>query len=85
MASKKNNLEDLIVRCNYVINTTNLIHTRFTFTYTSLMFKVSTCFAHYLPIFRRHYTNDGLVSTVCGCRCGLISWTGCTYYVITSL
>jgi hypothetical protein len=31
------------------------------------MFKVSICSEHYLPIFRRHYTNTGLVITVCGC------------------
>jgi hypothetical protein len=34
---------------NYVINATNLIHTRFTFTYTLLSFKVSTCFGQVMP------------------------------------
>jgi hypothetical protein len=32
------------------------IGTLFTSTYILLRFKVSTCFGHYLPIFRRHYT-----------------------------
>jgi hypothetical protein len=47
---------------NYVINTTNLI--RFTFTITLWRFKLSTCFGHYLPIIRRHYTNAALVIIV---------------------
>jgi hypothetical protein len=63
------------------------------FHYTLLRFKFSTCFGHYLPIFRRHYMNAGLVTIVCSCKCGLISgcgkWSvhqvGCVYYVITSL
>jgi hypothetical protein len=41
-----------------------------------LRFKVSTCFGHYLPIFRRHYMNAGLVTIVCSCRCGLVSGCG---------
>jgi hypothetical protein len=61
--------------CNHVINTTNLIHTRFTFNYTLLRFEALTCFGHYLPIFRRHYTNAGLVTVVCGSRWGFVS--GC--------
>jgi hypothetical protein len=60
--------------CNYVTNTTNLIH--FTFTVTLLRFKVSTCFGHYLPIIRRHYMNAALVTVVCSCRCGLVSDSG---------
>jgi hypothetical protein len=31
-----------------------------------------------LPILRRHYTNAGLVTVVCGCRCGLVSGCGKT-------
>jgi hypothetical protein len=32
-----------------------------------------------LPIFRRHYTNAGLVTVVCDCRCGLVSGCGKTH------
>jgi hypothetical protein len=69
-------------------NKHNQLDTHFTFTFTLLRFKVSTCFGHYLPIFRRHYTYAGLVTIVCSCRCGLVLGcgnTGCVYYVITSL
>jgi hypothetical protein len=43
------------------------------FHYTLLMFNVSTCFGHYLPILRRHYTDAELVTILCSCRCGLVS------------
>jgi hypothetical protein len=46
--------------------------------FTLLSFTVSTCFGHCLPILRRHYTNAGLVTVVCGCRCGLVSGCGKT-------
>jgi hypothetical protein len=47
-------------QCNYVITqpTWCTLH----FHYTLLMFNVSTCFGHYLPIFRRYYTNAELVT-----------------------
>jgi hypothetical protein len=54
-------------------------------TYTLSRFKVATCFGHYLPIFRRHYTNATLVAILCGCtpphknpnlRCCRASWRG---------
>jgi hypothetical protein len=45
-------------------NQHNQLDTDFTFTYALLRFKVSTCFGHYLPIFRRHYTNANLVTIV---------------------
>jgi hypothetical protein len=54
-------------------NKDNQLDTLFTFTYILLRLKVSTCFGHYLPIFRRHYTDAALVTIVCGCRCGLVS------------
>jgi hypothetical protein len=57
----------------YLRNKHNQLDTLFTFTCTLLRFKVSTCFGQFLPIFRRHYTNAGLVIIVCGCRCGLVS------------
>jgi hypothetical protein len=50
-----------------------LIHTSL---FTLLWLTVSTCFGHYLPILRRHYTNAGLVTVVCSCRCGLVSGCG---------
>jgi hypothetical protein len=59
-------------------NKHNQPDTHFTFTYTLLRFKVSTCFGYYLPIFRRHYTNADLVTIVCSCRCGLVSGCGKT-------
>jgi hypothetical protein len=40
------------------------------------MFNVSTCFGHYLPILRRHYTDTELVAIVCGCSCGLVPGHG---------
>jgi hypothetical protein len=61
---------------NYVINTTNLIHTLLSFLFK---FKASICFWHHLPIFRRRYTNAVLVSVVCGDRCGLFSGTAHIY------
>jgi hypothetical protein len=61
--------------CNFVISNTNLIHTSL---FALLRFTVSTCLGHYLPILRRHYTNAGLVTVVCGCRCGLVSGCGKT-------
>jgi hypothetical protein len=36
-------------------------------TITLLRFKVSTCFKHYLPIIRRHYTNAAMM-TNCNCN-----------------
>jgi hypothetical protein len=42
------------------------------------VFNVSTCFGHYLPILRRHYTDAELVVIVCSCRCGLVSGCGKT-------
>jgi hypothetical protein len=59
----------------FVISNTKLIHTSL---FTLLRFTVSTCFVHYLPILRRHYTNAGLVTVVWGCRCGLVSGCGKT-------
>jgi hypothetical protein len=59
-------------------NKHNQLDTHFTFTYTLLRFKVSTCFGHYLSIIRRHYTNATLVTIVCSCRCGLVSGFGKT-------
>jgi hypothetical protein len=57
-------------------NKQNQLDTIFIFTYTLSRFKVSTCFGHYLPIFRRHYKNAGLVIIVC--RCGLALGCGRT-------
>jgi hypothetical protein len=57
----------------YLRSKHNQLDTHFTFTYTLIRFKVSTCFRHYLPIFRRHYMNAYLVTVVCGCSCGLVS------------
>jgi hypothetical protein len=48
----------------YLRNKHNQLDTHFTFTNTLLKFKVSTCFWHYLSIFRRHYTNADLVTVV---------------------
>jgi hypothetical protein len=47
-------------------NKRNQLDTHFILTYTSLRFKFSTCFRHYLPIFRRQYSNADLVAIVCG-------------------
>jgi hypothetical protein len=47
----------------YILNTTNLIHTSLSLSLSLLFgFKASTCFGHQLPIFRRHYTHAFLVS-----------------------
>jgi hypothetical protein len=61
-----------------LVNKHNQLDTHITFTYTLIRFKVSTCFRHYLPIFRRHYTNADLLTIVLGCRCGLVSGCGKT-------
>jgi hypothetical protein len=45
----------------FAIRNTNLIHTSH---FTVLRFRVSTCFGHYLPILRRHYTNAGSSSHI---------------------
>jgi hypothetical protein len=66
---------------NFVISNTNLIHTSL---FTLLRFTVSTCFGHYLPILKRRYTNAGLVTVVCGCRCGLVSGCGKTVSLPTA-
>jgi hypothetical protein len=50
-------------------NKPNQPDTHFTFTSTLLVYNVWTCFGHYLPIIRRHYTNVDLVIVVCSCRC----------------
>jgi hypothetical protein len=42
-----------------------------TSTLTLLIFKVSTCFGHYLPILSRHYMNAELVTTVCSIKLSL--------------
>jgi hypothetical protein len=69
----------LQLKINKLINNNNnnirnhLIHTSH---FTLLRFTDSTCFGHYLPLLRRHYTNAGLVTVVCGCRCGLVSGCG---------
>jgi hypothetical protein len=39
-------------------------------------------FRDYLPILRRHYTNAGLVTVVCGCRCGLVSGCGKSSHIL---
>jgi hypothetical protein len=49
---------------NKLRNKHNQLDTHFTLTITLLRFKVSTCFGHYLPIIRRHYTNAALVTVV---------------------
>jgi hypothetical protein len=66
-------------KLKYLSNKHNQLHAHFTFTYTSLIFNVSTCFGHYLPILRRHYTDAELVTIVCSCRCGLVSGCGKTH------
>jgi hypothetical protein len=45
-------------------NKHNQLDTHFTFTFTLLRFKVSTCFWHCLPIIRRHYMKEALVTIV---------------------
>jgi hypothetical protein len=48
------------------------------------MFSVSTCFGHWLPILRRYYTNTGLVTIVCSCRCVLVSGYGKPKYHVVA-
>jgi hypothetical protein len=56
-------LNNLMSLYSNLITCTNLIH--FTFTFTLLKLKPSTCFGQQLPLLRRHYATTVLVGVAC--------------------